>query len=119
MNTISTSATGSKVPQFSSDKARWRALLDKDERADAVFRYSVKTTGIYCRPSCPSRLPKRENVTFHSSTEAAEKAGFRACKRCDPKGPGLASQHAEAVANAEITTPRINLTFRTILLEGD
>jgi AraC family transcriptional regulator of adaptative response/methylated-DNA-[protein]-cysteine methyltransferase len=100
MNTISTSATRSKVSQFSSDNARWQAVLDKDERADAVFRYSVKTTGIYCRPSCPSRPPKRENVAFHSSTEAAEKAGFRACKRCDPKGPGLASQHAEAVANA-------------------
>ena len=100
MNTISTSATRSKVPQFSSDKARWQAVLDKDERADAVFRYSVKTTGIYCRPSCPSRPPKRENVAFHSSTEAAEKVGFRACKRCDPEGPGLASQHAEAVANA-------------------
>jgi AraC family transcriptional regulator of adaptative response/methylated-DNA-[protein]-cysteine methyltransferase len=60
----------------------------------------VKTTGVYCRPSCPARRPKRENVAFHDSTENAEKAGFRACKRCGPKGSGLAGQHAEAVTTA-------------------
>jgi AraC family transcriptional regulator of adaptative response/methylated-DNA-[protein]-cysteine methyltransferase len=53
-----------------------------------------------CRPSCPARLPNRKNVAFHLSPEDAEKAGFRACKRCDPKGPGLASHHAKAVAIA-------------------
>jgi AraC family transcriptional regulator, regulatory protein of adaptative response / methylated-DNA-[protein]-cysteine methyltransferase len=60
----------------------------------------VKTTGVYCRPSCPARLPKRENVIFYLSLEDAEKAGFRACKRCNPRGRGLASQHSKAVAFA-------------------
>ncbi|PWT81096.1 MAG: bifunctional DNA-binding transcriptional regulator/O6-methylguanine-DNA methyltransferase Ada [Acidobacteria bacterium] len=100
MTTISTSGTKGKRPQSNSDKARWQAVVDKDRRADGLFWYSVKTTGTYCRPSCPSRLPKRENVAFHVSSEDAESAGFRACKRCDPKGPGLASQHTKAVAKA-------------------
>ena len=90
----------SKRAQSNSDKARWQAVVDKDERADGLFWYSVETTGTYCRPSCPSLLPKRENVVFHVSPEDAENAGFRACKRCNPKGPGLASQHARAVATA-------------------
>lgn len=87
-------------PTFSTDDARWQAVLNKNENADGQFWYSVKTTGIFCRPSCPSRPSLRSNVSFHQSPEAAEKAGFRACKRCDPKGPGLAGQHAEAVATA-------------------
>lgn len=85
---------------YVSDDARWRAIVKKEEKADGHFLYSVKTTGVYCRPSCPSRRPNRENVTFHKSPEEAEKAGFRACKRCDPKNPGLAEQHAEVVATA-------------------
>ncbi len=97
---ISKPTTGGKSPKFNTDEARWQALVHKDQRADGLFWYSVKTTGVYCRPSCPARLPNRGNVAFHNSTAEAEKAGFRACKRCDPKGPGLASQHAEAVATA-------------------
>lgn len=90
----------SKRPGFVTANARWLALVHKDQRADGRFWFSVKTTGVYCRPSCPARLPKRENVAFYDSTTGAEKAGFRACKRCDPKGDGLASRHAEAVAKA-------------------
>jgi AraC family transcriptional regulator of adaptative response/methylated-DNA-[protein]-cysteine methyltransferase len=89
-----------KSPQFATDRARWQALLKKDERADGKFWYSVKTTGVFCRPSCPSRQPKRENVAFYTTIKDAEKAGFRACKRCDPKGMGIAGRHAEAVAIA-------------------
>src|ERR1700757_1668270 len=89
-----------KSPFFVTDKARWQALVDKDERADGQFWFSVKTTGVYCRPSCPARLPDRENVAFHLSPKDAEKGGFRACKRCDPKGPRLAGRHAEVVAIA-------------------
>ncbi|HEY0257838.1 MAG TPA: bifunctional DNA-binding transcriptional regulator/O6-methylguanine-DNA methyltransferase Ada [Candidatus Methylacidiphilales bacterium] len=100
MTMISKPTTGGKSPKFNTDEARWQALVHKDQRADGLFWYSVKTTGVYCRPSCPARLPNRGNVAFHNSTAEAEKAGFRACKRCDPKGPGLASQHAEAVATA-------------------
>jgi AraC family transcriptional regulator, regulatory protein of adaptative response / methylated-DNA-[protein]-cysteine methyltransferase len=100
MTKISKPAIRGKSPFFVTDKARWQALVDKDKRADGLFWFSVKTTGVYCRPSCPARLPNRENVAFHLSPRDAEKAGFRACKRCDPKGPGLAGQHAEAVALA-------------------
>ena len=64
------------------------------------FFYSVKTTGVYCRPSCPARPANRENVTFHESMQAAERQGFRACKRCKPKEPTLAEQHSTAVAAA-------------------
>ena len=100
MTKISKPAIRGKSPFFVTDKARWQALVDKDERADGQFWFSVKTTGVYCRPSCPGRLPNRENVAFHLSPEDAEKAGFRACKRCDPKGPGLPGRHAEAVSIA-------------------
>ena len=77
---------------------RWAAVRARDPKADGRFFYSVKTTGVYCRPSCPSRLAKRENVAFHATRAAAEAAGFRACKRCKPDGPSLAAQHAATVA---------------------
>jgi AraC family transcriptional regulator, regulatory protein of adaptative response / methylated-DNA-[protein]-cysteine methyltransferase len=97
---ISKPISRARSPKLVTDDARWQAIVDKNESADSMFWFSVKTTGVYCRPSCPSRPPYRENVTFHESPEDAEKAGFRACKRCDPKGPGMASQHAKAVAVA-------------------
>ena len=62
-------------------------MLERDPTADDNFFYGVTTTRIYCRPSCPSRRPKRENTSFFSSTEAAERAGFRACQRCRPNRP--------------------------------
>lgn len=62
----------------------WESVLHRDPCADERFLYGVTTTGIYCRPSCPSRRPKRGNVSFFSSAEAAERAGFRACQRCAP-----------------------------------
>jgi AraC family transcriptional regulator, regulatory protein of adaptative response / methylated-DNA-[protein]-cysteine methyltransferase len=89
-----------KSPKYVSDDARWQAIVKKEEKTDGHFFYSVNTTGVYCRPSCPSRRPNRENVAFHKCPEEAEKAGFRACKRCDPKSPDLAEQHAEVVATA-------------------
>jgi AraC family transcriptional regulator of adaptative response/methylated-DNA-[protein]-cysteine methyltransferase len=67
---------------------------------DGKFYYSVKTTGVYCLPSCPARPALRKNVTFQDTPEDAEKAGFRACKRCWPKGPTLAEGHAAAVKKA-------------------
>src|ERR1700741_785548 len=100
MTEISKPAIRGKSPFFRHRQGPLAALMDKDERADGLFWFSVKTTGVYCRPSCPARPPKRENVIFHLSLEDAEKAGFRACKRCDPKGLGLASQHSKAVATA-------------------
>lgn len=63
---------------------RWEALVSRDRGADGTFVYSVRTTGVYCRPSCGSRLPNRENVGFYATPADAERAGFRACKRCKP-----------------------------------
>jgi AraC family transcriptional regulator of adaptative response/methylated-DNA-[protein]-cysteine methyltransferase len=63
---------------------QWQQVLERDARADGQFFYAVKSTKIYCRPSCPSRRPTRKNVAFFPSAVAAEQAGFRACKRCEP-----------------------------------
>jgi AraC family transcriptional regulator of adaptative response/methylated-DNA-[protein]-cysteine methyltransferase len=65
-------------------KALWRAIETRDHGADGAFVYAVRSTGIYCRPSCPSRRPRREQVVFFSHPEAAERQGFRACLRCRP-----------------------------------
>ncbi|MFN2603349.1 MAG: bifunctional DNA-binding transcriptional regulator/O6-methylguanine-DNA methyltransferase Ada [Gemmatimonadaceae bacterium] len=66
------------------DASAWESVLRRDASADEYLRYGVTTTGVYCRPSCPSRRPKRDNVAFFSSAESAERAGFRACRRCQP-----------------------------------
>ena len=76
---------------------RWQAVRARDPRA--AFFYSVKTTGVYCRPSCAARLARPENVAFHASTEAARRAGFRPCKRCKPDLPPMAERHASQVAS--------------------
>src|SRR4029453_6674335 len=62
----------------------YRAVDSRDQRFDGWFYTAVKTTGIYCRPSCPARTPKPENVTFYPSAAAAQRGGFRACRRCRP-----------------------------------
>jgi AraC family transcriptional regulator, regulatory protein of adaptative response / methylated-DNA-[protein]-cysteine methyltransferase len=78
--------------------ARWAAVMARDAAADGKFFYSVKTTGVYCRPSCAARLARPENVRFHASRAEAERAGFRPCKRCKPDQPSLAALHAAKVA---------------------
>lgn len=70
---------------------RWIATMGRDASADGTFYYSVKTTGVYCRPSCAARPARPENVQFHSTCEDARKAGFRPCKRCRPDLAGTAS----------------------------
>lgn len=75
-----------KIPTRQSAKALWRAVQTRDRGADGAFVYAVRSTGIYCRPSCPSRKPRREQVAFFSLPEAAEQQGFRACLRCRPSG---------------------------------
>jgi len=67
------------------DHKNWSAVLRRDRGLDGKFVFAVATTGVYCRPSCPARRPRRENVTFFLRPEQAEKAGFRACLRCRPK----------------------------------
>lgn len=76
---------------------RWASIVDRDPAADGKFVYSVKTTGIYCRPSCASRAARPENVRFHATCADAERAGFRACKRCKPDQPSLVEKHAATV----------------------
>jgi len=83
----------------------WESVLQRDPSADDRFLYAVTTTGIYCRPSCPSRRPKRDNVAFFSSAAAAEEAGFRACQRCRPnraKAPHRAVERARDYIDAHI-----------------
>ncbi|MFM1815659.1 MAG: hypothetical protein RLZ98_2354, partial [Pseudomonadota bacterium] len=62
----------------------WQAVYSRDRGADGSFVYGVRSTGVYCRPSCPSRRPKPENIVFFTAISAAEVAGFRSCKRCRP-----------------------------------
>jgi AraC family transcriptional regulator of adaptative response/methylated-DNA-[protein]-cysteine methyltransferase len=88
-----------ETPRFTTDALRWQAVASRDRAADGAFFYAVRTTGVYCRPSCAARLARRENVSFHLTREAAERAGFRACKRCRPDQP-TANDHAAAVATA-------------------
>ena len=84
----------------SHDETYWKALQDRDRSFDGRFYYSVTTTGVYCRPSCPARLAKRENVAFHVSCAEAEAAGFRPCKRCRPNETSLHDRYAAKVAEA-------------------
>ena len=75
----------------------WDAVASRDRSMDGVFFYAVISTGIYCRPSCPSKRPRRENVVFFRAREAAERAGFRACKRCKPDSADQRDSNAQLV----------------------
>lgn len=86
-----------KSPLFLTEDERWAAVARRDRKADGAFYYSVRTTGVYCRPSCAARLAHRENVQFYATPEAAEKAGFRPCKRCRPNALSIAEQQAATV----------------------
>lgn len=79
---------------------RWLAVQARDAQADGSFFYSVRSTGVYCRPSCAARPARPENVAFHATAAEAERAGFRPCKRCHPDQPSLAQQHAAMVTAA-------------------
>jgi AraC family transcriptional regulator of adaptative response/methylated-DNA-[protein]-cysteine methyltransferase len=96
----STAETASAQATSAQDAAdpRWLAVVARDARADGQFFYAVASTGVYCRPSCAARLARRENVSFHATREAAERAGFRACKRCKPEQLPLAERQAQQVA---------------------
>jgi AraC family transcriptional regulator of adaptative response/methylated-DNA-[protein]-cysteine methyltransferase len=77
---------------------RWSQVRARDARADDTFFYSVRTTGVYCRPSCAARQARPENVGFHDTAAAAEQLGFRPCRRCKPNQPRLAERNASRVA---------------------
>lgn len=72
-----------------NDNRMWRAVITNDPGYDGVFYYGVKSTGVFCRPSCQSKVPKRENVQFFSNRDEALREGFRPCKRCRPDSPDV------------------------------
>jgi AraC family transcriptional regulator of adaptative response/methylated-DNA-[protein]-cysteine methyltransferase len=85
---------------YLTDRERWQAVLQRDKNVNDAFFYSVKTTGVYCRPWCPARRARRENVAFHPTPKDAERAGFRPCKRCKPNDPSAHGEPAAMVAQA-------------------
>jgi AraC family transcriptional regulator, regulatory protein of adaptative response / methylated-DNA-[protein]-cysteine methyltransferase len=86
-------------PDITQDP-RWASVAARDKTADGAFWYSVATTGVYCRPSCPSRLANPKNVRLHDSIGAAEAAGFRACRRCNPGGMSIEAANTAIVTKA-------------------
>src|SRR5687767_14499274 len=99
MNFSRTQSQDGAAAQVSSDP-RWAAVVNRSREADGVFYYSVKTTGVYCRPSCGARLAHPKNVQFHESCKQAEEAGFRPCKRCRPDQAGMQQAHAATIVDA-------------------
>jgi AraC family transcriptional regulator of adaptative response/methylated-DNA-[protein]-cysteine methyltransferase len=79
---------------------RWTRIVARDRTADGLFWYSVDTTGVFCRPSCPSRTANPTNVQIHDTLEAAKATGFRPCKRCKPDGASVDDENAAIVARA-------------------
>lgn len=94
------SAKNARQAIATENDARWALIVARDPKADGKFYYSVKTTGVYCRPSCAARLARPENVLFHATREEADQAGFRPCKRCKPDQASLVEQHAAKIAEA-------------------
>ncbi len=81
-------------------ETQWQAVQSKDKSFDGQFWFGVRTTGVFCRPGCAARTPKRPNVDFFTSTEAAEAAGYRACKRCHPLAASASSEQSTLIAAA-------------------
>jgi len=119
-----------------SVERRWRIVLARDRRYDGAFVYAVRSTGIYCRPSCPSRRPRRAQVVFYLVPETAERAGFRPCRRCHPERVNGSDPRVETVrlacqlidaqldaptglttlaARLGTTPPRLGRAFRSVL----
>src|SRR5919112_164353 len=95
--TMLTMTSNQETPTALTDD-RWQAVVNRDRGRDGQFVFAVSTTGIYCRPSCPARRPRPENVSFFANPSAAERAGYRACRRCRPKA--VVSSQDELVARA-------------------
>ncbi len=93
-----TLATAADLAERVTRDPRWEKVRARDAAADGAFYYSVRTTGVYCRPSCGARLARPENVAFHATRASAEAAGFRPCKRCRPDGASAAERRAAIVA---------------------
>jgi AraC family transcriptional regulator, regulatory protein of adaptative response / methylated-DNA-[protein]-cysteine methyltransferase len=100
MESINGSMASVQGIKNSAQDPRWIAIINRDKTADGQFVYAVKTTGVYCRPSCPSRQAKVEHIEFFADNTAAEQAGYRPCKRCRPTQLSRAQQHAEKISQA-------------------
>jgi AraC family transcriptional regulator, regulatory protein of adaptative response / methylated-DNA-[protein]-cysteine methyltransferase len=100
MTTVTPSKTPKPALASVSDDPRWARIVSRDKTADGHLWYSVSTTGIYCRASCPSRVANPRNVQLHDSLESAKATGFRACRRCNPDGTSLEAENATLVARA-------------------
>jgi len=95
------SATSPGIPNLApadTDELRWQAVVARSAAADGEFIYAVLSTGVYCRPSCPSRQARRDNMRFFDNMAAAEQAGFRPCKRCRPTGASPQEQQQQRIA---------------------
>ena len=97
---MNASTKSARLATHTVNDPRWGLVVARDAAADGTFYYSVKTTGVYCRPSCAARLARPENVSFHTTCEDAEQAGLRPCKRCKPNQPSIAREHAAKVTEA-------------------
>jgi AraC family transcriptional regulator, regulatory protein of adaptative response / methylated-DNA-[protein]-cysteine methyltransferase len=93
-------AGGSSATAFDRDARRWQAVVERDPRADGAFFYGVSTTGVFCRPSCGARTPLQKNVSFYREPSEAKRAGFRACKRCNPESTPPRQHQKELVVEA-------------------
>jgi AraC family transcriptional regulator of adaptative response/methylated-DNA-[protein]-cysteine methyltransferase len=90
--------TNEQISASPSEDAMWRAIQTRDRSADGQFVYGVRSTGVYCRPSCPSRKPSRDHVSFFLLPQAAEERGFRPCLRCRPRAARIRDPRLESVA---------------------
>jgi len=99
MTAATTKAPKGTLPAVVDDP-RWARIVARDKTADGRLWYSVATTGVYCRPSCPSRLANPKNVQLHDSLEGAKATGFRPCRRCNPDGPSIEAENAALMAKA-------------------
>ncbi|SDQ18266.1 AraC family transcriptional regulator, regulatory protein of adaptative response / methylated-DNA-[protein]-cysteine methyltransferase [Paraburkholderia fungorum] len=99
------------VTAWTSDDERWAAVTRREQQADGAFFYAVKTTGVFCRPSCASRQPRRENVAFFTDADAARAAGFRDCKRCQPGGLPRELEIVKRACTALDADPQQRLTL--------
>src|SRR5499433_2716974 len=111
-----------EAPQMSraGETRQWEAVMNRDPNQDGRFVFAVSSTGVYCRPSCPSRRPRRENVIFFSKPQDAEHAGYRACLRCRPQATGSRQnemvkaicRYIEQHLDEPVTLQRLSKEFR-------
>jgi AraC family transcriptional regulator, regulatory protein of adaptative response / methylated-DNA-[protein]-cysteine methyltransferase len=96
-----------------NDSQMWQAVLQRDHSYDGLFFFGVRSTGIYCRPSCPARRPRREQVEFYLDPDTAEAAGLRACRRCFPRDVAAIERGLEAARRC-IETAETPLTLKSL-----